>query len=87
MRLDASPYNLQPGVHMGPATVNLVDIADTGSMLREASTTSWKKAKTEQAYDFPNSYVNLPLRVMSFDPINTTADDQNRRFAQRYFSK
>ena len=56
-------------------------------MLREEPTTAWKKGWSEQPYDFPNSYVKLPLRVLSWDPISTFADQQNTRFVQRYFSK
>lgn len=83
-RLDAAPIVLQPNVHMGPATVVLEDLAMTGSALREQTTTAWKKNWSEQAYDFPNSYVTIPQRVMSWDPISTYADDQNNRFVQRY---
>lgn len=85
-RLDAAPVILQPNVHMGPATVVLEDLADTGSYLREQTTTAWKKNWTEQSYDFPNTYVNLPLRTMPWDPISTYADEQNTRFVQRYYS-
>jgi len=84
--LDAAPIILQPNVHMGPATVVLEDLADTSSYLREQTTTAWKKGWSEQAYDFPNTYVNLPQRVMTWDPISTYADDQNTRFVQRYHS-
>ena len=83
-RLDTAPIVLQPSVHMGPATVVLEDLADTGSLLREQTTTAWKKNWTEQSYDFPNTYVTIPQRVMSWNPISTYTDDQNNRFAQRY---
>lgn len=86
-RLDAAPLVLQPNVHMGPATVVLEDLADTGSALREQTTTAWKKNWTEQSFDFPNTYVGLPLRVKTWDPISTYADDQNDRFVQRYMKK
>jgi hypothetical protein len=85
-RLDNSQNILQPGIHMGPATIVLEDLADTGSLLRERTTTAWKSNWTEQPYDFPNSYVNIPQRVMGWNPISTYVDDQNTRFAQRYFS-
>jgi hypothetical protein len=86
-RLDAAPVILQPNVHMGPATVLLEDLADASSYLREQTTTSSKKGWSEQTYDFPNSYVDIPQRVMSWDPISTYADDQNNRFVQRYMGK
>jgi len=66
--------------------VVLADLADASSHLREQTTTAWKKGWSEQAYDFPNTYVNLPQRVMTWDPISTYADDQNTRFVQRYHS-
>lgn len=75
---------LQGGVWIGPAQVVLEDKTDVESLLREQTTTSWRKDWTEQAYDFPNSYVKLPQRVLSWDPISTYADDQNNRFSQRY---
>lgn len=86
-RLDAAPLILQPNVHMGPATVLLEDLADASSALREQTTTASKKGWSEQTYDFPNSYVTLPLRVMPWDPISTYANDQNDRFVQRYGKK
>lgn len=86
-RLDTAPLILQPKVHMGPATVVLADLAMTGSMLREQTTTAWKKNWTEQGYDFPNTYVTIPQRVMEWNPISTYTDDQNNRFAQRYSQK
>jgi len=86
-RLDVAPVILQPNVHMGPATVLLEDLADASSYLRKQTTTASKKGWSEQTYDFPNSYVNIPQRVMSWDPISTYADDQNTRFVQRYMGK
>lgn len=86
-RLDVSQNVLQGGVWIGPAHVVLSDKTDVESLLREQTTTSWRKDWTEQGYDFPNSYVTLPQRVMSWDPISTYADDQNSRFKQRYISK
>jgi len=86
-RLNTSPVVLQEGVMMGPATVVLADKTDVESMIRERTTTAWKKNPTEQPYDFPNSYVKIPQRVMGWNPISTYVDDQNTRFVQRYFSK
>lgn len=86
-RLDSSPHVLQPDVFQGPATVVLADLADTGSKLREVTTSAWKKGWTEKGYDFPNTYVTIPQRVQSWNPVSTYADDQNTRFGQRYFSK
>lgn len=86
-RQDTSPNILQPGVWIGPAQVVLEDQVQVESRLRESPTTAWKKAWSEQAYDFPNSYVKLPLRVLSWDPASTFAEQQNTRFVQRYFSK
>jgi hypothetical protein len=86
-RLNTSPLVLQEGVMMGPATVVLADKTDVESMLRERTTIAWKKNSTEQPYDFPNSYVDIPQRVMGWNPVSTYVDDQNTRFVQRYFSK
>lgn len=85
--LNAAPVVLQPEVWMGPATVVLKDLADASSALRERSTTGWTKGWTEQPYDFPNTYVDLPLRVQTADPMSTYAMDQNDRFTQRYLTK
>jgi len=78
---------LQPGVWQGPATITMVDVATVSSALRPVDTLSWKNGWSENSYDFPNSYVNLPLRVLGFDPISTYAIDQNTRFVQRYIQK
>jgi hypothetical protein len=85
-RLDNSKNILQPGVWIGPAQVVLEDKTMVESALREEPTTSWKKGWSEQAYDFPNTYVTLPVRVMSWDPGSTFSDNQNTRFVQRYYS-
>jgi hypothetical protein len=85
--LSTGPNVLQEGVWIGPAQVVLADKTDVESMLREEPTTAWKKGWSEQQYDFPNTYVNLPLRVLTWNPASTFVDDQNTRFAQRYFSK
>lgn len=86
-RLNTSPLVLQEGVMMGPATVVLADKTDVESMIRERTTTAWKSNWTEKPFDFPNSYVTIPQRVMGWNPISTYVDDQNTRFVQRYFSK
>ena len=86
-RVDTAPIVLQPNIFRGPATVVLEDLAIVGSMLRERTTTAWKKNWTEQPYDFPKTYVDIPQRVMSWNPTSTYADDQNNRFAQRYAQK
>lgn len=78
---------LEEGVWQGPATVTMTDIADAESALRPVDTLAWKKPYTEAPYDFPNSYVNLPLRVLTWDPISTYTIDQNTRFSQRYTLK
>lgn len=85
--LDFSPIVLEQGVWKGPAQVVLADKTQVESFLREEPTTSWKKGWSEQPYDFPNTYVNLPLRVLQWNPISTFVDDQNTRFVQRYMSK
>ena len=86
-RLDTSGLVLEKGVWIGPAQVVLADKTQVESEIRERPTTSWRKNMTEEAYDFPNTYVTIPQRVMSWNPISTFVDDQNTRFAQRYFGK
>ena len=85
--LNTSSWVLQDGVMLGPATVVLADKTDVESMLRERTTLAWKKNATEAPYDFPNSYVTIPQRVMTWNPTNTSVEDQNTRFVQRYFAK
>lgn len=86
-RLDTSPVVLEKGVWFGPAQVVLEDKTQIESELRERPTTSWRKDMTEAPYDFPNTYVTIKQRVMDWNPISTFTDDQNTRFAQRYFGK
>lgn len=86
-RQDTSTNILQQGVWIGPAQVVLEDKTQVESMLREDSTLAWKKGWSEQPYDFPNTYVNIPPRVLGWDPVSTFAEQQNTRFVQRYFSK
>ena len=87
MILDTTPLTLEKGVWSGPAQVVLADMKEVESGLREQSTTAWRNGWSEQAYDFPNTYVTLPIRWMTWDPASTFVEDQNNRFAQRYFSK
>jgi len=75
---------LEQSVWQGPATVTQVDVVDAESALRPVDTLAWKKPYTETAYDFPNTYVNIPLRVLTWDPISTYSIEQNVRFDQRY---
>ena len=82
--LDNSKNILQPNIWIGPAQVVLGDKADVESTLREQSTSSWTKGWTENPFDFPNTYVNIPQRVLNWNPINTFGDIQNERFNQRY---
>ena len=87
MLLDTTPLTLEKGVWSGPAQVVLADMKEVESGLRVEPTTAWRKGWSEQAYDFPNTYVTLPIRWMTWDPASTFVEDQNNRFAQRYFSK
>ena len=79
---------LQPGLRSletpGPIVPLLEDIADKSSALREVTTTRFNKYWAEQPFDFPNSYINIPLRVMKADPISTRSELQNAAFMQRY---
>jgi hypothetical protein len=81
------PLVNEKGVWYGPAQVVLEDKTNVESNLREEPTTAWKKGWSEQTYDFPNTYVTLPLRVIDWNPINTFGEYQNDRFAQRYYTK
>ena len=81
------PLVNEKGVWYGPAQVVLEDKTTVEDSLREQTTTSWKKGWSEQTYDFPNTYVTLPLRVLEWNPINTFGEYQNDRFAQRYYTK
>jgi hypothetical protein len=82
-----APEMLQANVWQGPATITQVDVVDGETNLRPNDTLSWKKTYAEYPYDFPNSYVTLPLRWLNYDPRSTYADDQNNRFVQRYVKK
>jgi len=82
--LDNSHNILQKGIWIGPAQVVLADKTDVESTLREQTTSAWKKGWSEKSYDFPNTYVDIPLRVLNWNPINTFGDIQNERFSQRY---
>jgi hypothetical protein len=82
--LDNSRNILQPGVWIGPAQVVLEDKTDVESSLREQTTSAWKKGWSEKSYDFPNNYIDIPQRVLYWNPISTFSDIQNERFNQRY---
>lgn len=85
--LDFSPVVLEGGIFQNPAQIVLADKVDIESSLREEPTTGWKKGWSERAYDFPNTYVNMPIQIMETNPISTFSTYQNERFGQRYFNK
>lgn len=84
MLLNTTDIVLDDSVRLGPANTVLVDKTDIESDLREEPTTSWKKGWTEVPYDFPNRYIDRPVRFMDYNQISTFSDDQNTRFSQRY---
>lgn len=78
---------LQPGLRSLETTTLLpliIDIVNVDDALRPVDTTSFKKGYSEQPYDFPNFYVDTPVRVWTQDPISTTAEAQNNDFMRRY---
>lgn len=79
---------LQPGLRSletpGPLLPLIQDIVEEQSMLREVPTTRFNKYYAQEPYDFPNYYVDAPLRVMNFDPMSTRAEYQNHAFMKRY---
>jgi hypothetical protein len=82
--LGFSDLSLQRDVWVSPTQYLIEDRINTESDLREQSTSAWKKGWSEQAYDFPNEYVTIPLRVIGWNPISTFVDIQNERFDARY---
>ena len=82
--LDYSQNVLESGVWRGPAQIVLQDKTDVESLLREEPTTGSRKTWAEKPYDFPNSYITMPVKVLDRNPISTYAEDQNNRFKQRY---
>jgi hypothetical protein len=82
--LSTSSLDLQKGVFYGPANVVMEDLVNIESIIRPRDTLAWKKMYNEKPYDFPNTYVDLPIRWIQKDPVSTYAIEQNVRFSQRY---
>jgi hypothetical protein len=78
---------LQRGVTLTPDQTSLGRRADTESDLRPVPTSTWRKGYTEKQYEFPLQYITIPMRYNAMRPVDTSVEDQNRRFAQRYFSR
>jgi hypothetical protein len=82
---------LQPGLRTiedGVFTQQFIaELVDIESDLREEPTTGRRKTYSERPYDFPNSYIDMPVRVWTADPGSTYAANQNLRFQQRYGKK
>jgi hypothetical protein len=82
------PVLLQPGLRSletpGPIVPLLEDIAIVSDALREVTTTSFRRDIASIETDFPDSYVNIPIRVYLDDPISTRADTQNEAFMNKY---
>jgi hypothetical protein len=85
------PNHLQPGLRTiegGIITQKFIaELVDVESDLREEPTTARRKTYTEQPYDFPSQYIDMPVRVWTEDPGSTYAANQNLRFQQRYGKK
>lgn len=79
---------LQPGLRSletpGPLVPLLEDIAQVSDALREVTTTRFRRDLAAIQTDFPDSYVDIPLRVYLDDPLSTRSDVQNEAFMQRY---
>lgn len=73
--------NVQPGVYM---TQLISEMVESDDVLRPQSTTTFKASYADKSYDFPELYINLPIRYWKRDPLSTYSNDQNNRFIQRY---
>jgi hypothetical protein len=81
MSLQAGLRKLEPTGTLLPLIIDIIDVDDA---LRPVDTSGFKKLISEQPYDFPNFYVDAPVRVMLQDPMSTTAEYQNTDFMRRY---
>jgi hypothetical protein len=81
MSLQAGLRSLEPTGTLLPLIIDIVNVDDA---LRPVDTSGFKKFTSEQPYDFPNFYVDAPVRVWTQDPISTTAEYQNTDFMRRY---
>lgn len=79
---------LQPGLRSletpGPLVPLVEDIVILSDALREVTTTRFRRDLGAIHTDFPDAYVNIPLRVYVDDPVSTRADIQNEAFMKRY---
>lgn len=64
--------------------MDIATLVENDDMLRPQSTFGYKKEWTAEPFDFPNSYISEPFPIMNWKPIDTYADDVNRRFDERY---
>ena len=62
------------------------DLVNTQDALRPQSTTQFNDFTKNKPFSFPIQDVScaLPLRTMSWEPVNTRAQLQNAMFTQRY---
>lgn len=65
--------------------MDIATLVENDDVLRPQPTFGYKKSWTAEPYDFPNSYIKEPfIPVMNWKPIDTYADDVNKRFVERY---
>jgi hypothetical protein len=64
--------------------MDIATLVENDDILRPQTTFGYKKGWSAQPYDFPNSYINEPFPVKNWMPIDTYAEDVNKRFAERY---
>lgn len=64
--------------------MDIATLVENDDILRPQTTFSYKKEWSTKPFDFPNSYITDPFPIMNWLPIDTYAEDVNKRFEERY---
>ena len=64
--------------------MDIATLVENDDILRPQTTFGYKKSWASEPFDFPNSYINEPFPIMNWKPIDTYAEDVNKRFDERY---
>jgi hypothetical protein len=67
--------------------MDIQTLVENDDILRPQTTFGYKTGWASKPFDFPNLYITESFPIKTWNPIDTYADDVNKRFEERYGKK
>lgn len=64
--------------------MDIQTLVENDDILRPQTTFGYKMGWASKPYDFPNLYIYESFPIKTWNPIDTYAEDVNKRFEERY---